>query len=247
MQSRALRSWLAASFLTGVFGLTTVALAQAADEPSEAEQSAQLVEELGTAAQLIAFGRGELGDATGLKEFQSPEALVAAGGIYLRAHKACGGKLKPSNATVEDEDGNAVTAEGEPLSFADEAEALFDEARAMPGADSTALEALIKQAKTATERGAIGGPRVITRMVKSGKVHAIKIPFEANAPATVTMRGTGTTQFEVIGNGGRVLWHSKGTFGVYNWHTGGVGGVRDITVKVINRGGPPVAYTVITN
>lgn len=218
-----------------------------AADPTDAEKSAELVEELGTAAQLVAFGRGELGDATGLKEFKSPEALVAAGGIYLRAHKACGGKMKKSDAKVEDEDGKAVEEEGKAPTLEEEAEALFDEARALPTKDSAKIEALIKQAKTATERGAVGGPRAINRVVKTGKVHTLHIPFEANSPATVTMRGTGKTQFEVVGNGGQVLWHSKGTWGVYTWHTGGRGGMRDIKVKVINKGGPPVAYSVTTN
>lgn len=60
------------------------------------------------------------------------------------------------------------------------------------------------------------------------------------------MRSTGQTQFEVLGHGDNVLWHSKGSRGFYNWHTGR-GGLRDITVKVINAGGPPVAYTMVTN
>lgn len=220
--------------------------AQGRIEPTEAEKSADLVADLGTASQLIAFGRGEMNEATGLKEFKSPEALVAAGAIYLRAHKATGGKVKPSDAKVEEEGGTAVAEEGKAPSFAEEAEALFDEARALPTKDAAALEALIKQAKSSESRGATGGPRIINRTVKSGKVHHIHIAFDPNSPASVAMRGTGTTQFEVVGPGGRVLWHSKGSWGYYNWHTGR-GGVKEITVKVINRGGPPVAYSVTTN
>lgn len=222
------------------------ALAQATAEKTDAEKTADLVEELATAAQLTAFGRGELAETTGLKDLKSPEALVAAGAIYLRAHKATGGKMKPSDAKVEDGDGKTVAEEGKAPSLAEDAEALFDEARAMPSKDKAALEALIKQATTIESRGATGGPRVINRTVKSGKVHNIHIAFDANSPASVTMRGTGTTQFEVIGPAGKVLWHSKGSWGFYNWHTGR-GGMKDITVKVINKGGPPVAYTVTTN
>lgn len=237
---------LVAVLFAGVFSSGTVVFAQAPVEPTEAEKSADLVEELATAAQLTAFGRGELADATGLKDFKSPEALVAAGAIYLRAHKATGGKVKASDAKIEDSDGKAVAEEGAAPSFADDAEALFDEARALATKNSAAVEALIKQAKTVESRGATGGPRVINRTVKSGKNHTIHIQFDANSPASVNMRGTGTTQFEVLGPAGKVLWHSKGSWGFYNWHTGR-GGVKDITVKVINRGGPPVAYTVTTN
>ena len=220
--------------------------AEKAAEKTEAEKTADVVERLALAAELTAFGRGELADATGLKDFKSPEALVAAGGILLRAHKQTAGKIKPSDAEVADDDGATIPEEGAATSLADEAAALFDEARALSSKDKAALEAQIKQAQTVPERGAVGGPRVITRKIKTGKTHNLKIKFEPNSPASVTMRGTGQTQFEVVGNGGNVLWHSKGTWGFYNWHTGR-GGVKDITVKVINRGGPPVAYTVTTN
>ena len=202
---------------TAVLLMATVSsvFAQGKNEPAEAEKSADLVADLGTAAQLIAFGRGETNEATGLKDFKSPEALVAAGAIYFRAHKATGGKLKPSDAKVEDEDGKAIAEEGKAPSLAEEAEALFDEARAMPTKDKAGLEALIKQAKATESRGATGGPRVINRTIKTGKAHKIHIAFDPNSPASVTMRGTGQTQFEVVGNGGNVLWHSKGTWGFY--------------------------------
>ena len=96
-----------------------------------------------------------------------------------------------------------------------------------------------------------GDPRkvVLARadvIVKGGK-HTINIPFEKNAPATVSMRGTGQVQFEVLGPNGKVLWHSKGSWGFYNWHTGRGAGEKDITVKVTNRGGGPVSYTITTN
>lgn len=215
-------------------------------EKTEAEKTAELVERLALAAELTAFGRGELADTTGLKDLKSPEALVAAGGILLRAHKQTGGKVKPSDASVTDEEGKTIPDEGAAPSLADEAEALFDEARALPSKDKAALEAQIKLAQTVPERGAAGGPRVISRTVKTGKAHNLHIKFQPNSPATVAMRGTGKTQFEVVGNGGNVLWHSAGAWGIYTWHTGR-GGVKDITVRVINKGGPPVAYTVTTN
>jgi len=239
-------NWLAAWAVVGCLVAGSPAWAQKTVEKTEAEKTAVLVESLAMAAELAAFGRGELADATGLKDFKSPEALVAAGAIYLRAHKAVGGKVKASDAKVEDSDGKEVAEETKAISWADEAEALFDEARAMSSKDKAGLEGLIKQAQTVTDRGAIGGPRVINRTIKTGKDHTIHIPFEPNAPANVTMRGTGKTKFEVIGPGGKVLWHSQGTWGFYNWHTGR-GGLKDVTVRVINGGGPPVAYTVTTN
>lgn len=240
------KSWWMAAIVAASMSQSSVVLAQAKSEPADAEKTAELVSELATAAQLVAFGRGELAEATGLKDLKSPEALVAAGAIYLRAHKATGGKLKPLEAKVEDDDGQAVAAEGAAPSLAEDAEALFDEARALATKDQAALEALIKQAMTVESRGATGGPRVITRTIKTGKVHHVDIAFDPHAPASVTMRGTGTTQFEVLGNKGKVLWHSKGTWGFYNWHPGN-GGLSNVRIKVINGGGPPVAYTITTN
>ena len=245
MKTRCSRAWLTAVTVL-ILTSSGVAFEQAQSESTDAEKRADLVEELGTAAQLVAFGRGELTEATGLKDFTSPEALVAAGAIYLRAHKATGGKMMPSEAKVEDGDGTVVAEEDKAPSLADEAEALFDEARALPSKDKAALEALIKQAKSVESRGATGGPRVINRTIKTGKTHNINIAFDPHAPARVAMRGTGKTKFEVLGNRGKVLWHSQGTWGVYFWHPGN-GGLSNITVRVINSGGPPVAYTVTTN
>jgi hypothetical protein len=240
------RSLMAAAMLAALTIHSPAAFAQDKAKPTAAENSADLVEDLATAAQLTAFGRGELAEATGLKSLKSPEALVAAGAIYLRAHKATGGKVKPSDAKVEDGDGKAVAEDGPAPSMAEEAEALFDEARALATKDPAALEALIKEAKAVESRGATGGPRVINRTIKSGHTHTLHIAFDANSPARVTMRRTGKTQFEVVGPKGAVLWHSKGNWGFYNFHTGR-GGQKDITVKVINKGGPPVAYIVTTN
>lgn len=241
--------WLAAVVAGCVLFSGTAAWAQkaeAAAERTDAEKTADVVEQVALAAELAAFGRGEMAEATGLKDFKSAEALVAAGGILLRVHKQTAGKVKASDAKVTDDNGAAVAADGAANSFGAEAEALFDEARAL-AKDKTTIEAQIKQASLVPERGAVGGPRVINRTIQSGRKHVINIPFEANSPASVSMRGTSTTQFEVVGPRGNVLWHSKGAWGYYNWNVGRGGGEKDITVRVINKGGPPVAYTITTN
>ena len=216
-------------------------------EKSEAEKTADVVEQLALAAELTAFGRGELADATGVKDFKSPEALVAAGGILLRAHKHTGGKVTPSDAKVMDDDGKPIAEEGgAEESLADEAEALFDEARALPSKDKAALEAQIKQAQTVPERAVVVGPRVVKRVITTGKPHTVHMGFGKNSPAAVTVRGTGRTHFEVHGKGGNVLWHSRGPHGVYKWHPAH-GGVHDVKVKVFNKGGPAVKYKVFAN
>jgi hypothetical protein len=212
----------------------------------EADEKSQVLDDLALATQLTAFGRGELGDATGLKDVKSPEALVAAGGILLRIHKSTGGKLPALKAEITDNDGKAVPAEEKTTTLADDAEALFDEARAMAGDKGSAIEAAIKQASLVSERGAVGGPRSISRRVGSGKTHTVKIEMVSGQFAKVHMQGTGVTQFEVLGQNGKVLWHSKGNWGFYHWTPVGRDS-RIITVKVINKGGPPVNYTIHTN
>lgn len=242
------RRWLAV-WLVAFVGLALVLPGSARSDSGDAagvDEKAQVLDDLELAAQLTAFGRGELGDATGLKDVKSPEALVAAGGILLRVHKRTGGKMPPLKAEVTDESGMAVAADGDDSSLEEQAEALFDEARALATGNSKAIEAVIKQAKLVPERGAVGGPRVITRKIGSGKVHTLRIDFESQQFAKVHMQGTGVTQFEVVGQGGKVLWHSKGNWGFYNWTPVGRDS-RSITIKVINKGGPPVMYSVRTN
>lgn len=251
--------WLAAVVATCLVFSGATAWAQKADEKktekkaekavemSDAEKTAEVVEQLGLAAELTAFGRGELADSTGVKGVMSPEALVAAGGILLRVHKQTGGKVSPSDAKVMDEDGQAVAEDGEATeSLADEAAALFDEARALPTKDKAALEAQIRQAQTVPERGVVVGPRVVNRVITTNKVHTVHMGFRPNAPAAVTVRSTGRTHFEVVGKGGGVVWHSKGPNGVYNWHPAH-GGQKDVKLRVINKGGPAVKYKVFAN
>jgi hypothetical protein len=245
------RNWIITTVLSGavLVGVTIFAEEKKGDETkaeTKGEQVAAIVEDLGLAAQLAAFGRGEFNDLTGLKDFKSPDALVAAGGMTLRAYKETAGQIKANPAEVQ-ENGKAVSAEGAPMSLDAEAEALFDEARVL-ATDKAAVEAKIKQAKLVTARGAAGGPQVINRTIRTGKTHTLHIAFEPNSRASVTMRGTSMTQFEVIGQGGNLMWHSKGAAGTYTWHTAkGNGSDRNITVKIINNSGPPVAYTVFTN
>ncbi|QDU28369.1 hypothetical protein ETAA8_34690 [Anatilimnocola aggregata] len=230
-------SWLA-SVVAGclLFSGTT-----ASGQQTEADETSNVVEQIALAAELTAFGRGELTDATGVKDFKSAEALVAAGGILLRIHKQSGGKMAPSDATVMDQDGKAVAEEsGAAESLADEAAALFDEARALPSKDKAALEAQIKQAQTVTARAGGLGPRVVSRTIVTGHAHTVRMAVRPNAPAVV-VHGTAKTHFQAIGPGGKVIWHSHGPRGIYH-----PGGAKDVTLKVFNHG-PVTKYKVIGN
>jgi hypothetical protein len=233
-------SWLVALLALCNLCAVNSASAQKATEKTEDETTAEVVESLALAAELTAFGRGELADATGIKEFKSPEALVAAGGILLRIHKQSGGKMQPSEAKVMDQDGKAVAEEtGTAESLADEAAALFDEARALPSKDKAALEAQIKQAQTVTARAGGLGPHVVSRTIVTGHAHTIHMAVKPRA--VIAVQGTGKTHFQAVGPGGNVVWHSHGPRGVYN------GAGKDVTLKVINKDGPVAKYKVFAN
>ena len=79
-----------------------------------------------------------------------------------------------------------------------------------------------KQPKAIEYCGSTGGPRVINRTFKTDKTHNVQIAFDSNSSASVTIRGTGATQLEVIDPARRV--HSKGTWSFSDWHTA-LGGV----------------------
>lgn len=235
------KGWLAALAAGCVVLSGVTAWGQKPTETSAAEETADVVGQLALAAELTAFGRGELAEATGIKDFKSPEALVAAGGILLRIHKQTGGKMAPLDAKVMDEDGKPVAEDsGATESLADEAAALFDEARALPSKDKAALEDQIKQAQTVTARAGGLGPRVVGRVITTGKPHTVHVAVRPHAPAVV-VHGTGKTHFQAIGPGGKVVWHSHGPRGVYH-----PGGAKDVTLKVFNNG-PVAKYRVFGN
>jgi hypothetical protein len=232
--------WLMVVSVACGLSLSGPARSQQTAEPTADERSAEVVESLALAAELTAFGRGEFADATGLKDFKSAESLVAAGGILLRIHKQTGGKAAPGDATVSDEQGKEVAEiSGDVQSLADEAAALFDEARALPVKDQAALEALIKQAQTVTARAGGVGVRVVTRTIGPGHAHTIRLAPKPNT--VIAVQGAGRTHFQAIGPGGNVVWHSHGPRGVYN------GPGKDVTLKVINKDGPVAKYKVFAN
>lgn len=135
-------------------------------KPDETQlRHAEAVASLATAAQLASYGRGELAELTGLKGAKSPEALIAAGGILLRAGAALGAEPEAVNEKGEPD------AKAKVRSLKDQATDLFDEALGMAGNDKAkqaALTKLIEQAKavpSGESRGAVGKPRTVTRTI----------------------------------------------------------------------------------
>jgi hypothetical protein len=241
-----------------VGGFLLVAVQAPAQQPKgkdDAEKTAKrgaAVAELATASQLIAFGRGEMADTTGLKNFKSPESLVAAAGILLRVNGAIGGKIETPDAKPTDDKDKPV--EGEALKVTgleEEAKALFDEARAMVAGNkerSATLESLIKEASASETRGAVGSPRAYSRNIGVGVTHVYRIPFVTRSPASVTFRSAARSElhFEIQDDPGAIIFSRNGTNASHSWMTGGPG-PRSITVRVRNVGRFPTSYTVLTN
>jgi len=224
------------------------------EELAQAADRADVVAQLATAANLAAFGRGELGDETGLKAAKSPEALVAAGGILLRINAATGGEMKAITTKPTNDKGETLKVElAKNTPLADEAKGLFDAARAMVASDkakTTALEGLIKQAEEVTKRGACGGPRTLCCTANGGETHTYVVPFIGGCPAAVAMtsNGPGKIRLEILSPNGDTMFDGKGGWANYNWKTSGNANVtRNITIKVTNLGRNPTPYRVTTN
>lgn len=222
------------------------ALAQKKDvaKGGDPDAKAQAVADLGPAFQLIEIGR----------QYKSPEVLVTAAGMLRRFENLTSGKLEALEVKITDDKDKEVKASTEkPVSLGKEADDLFEEAEALTltkKGDIKAIKALIERTKAEADkdvRGAVGGPRFISNLLGSPAFHQFTIAFEAGQKATVNFRSTGNCQFEIYAQGGNRIYHQTGTSGSYSWSTVGKGGIRAVTVKVINGKGQPVPYTIRTN
>jgi hypothetical protein len=239
-----------------------LASAQGDKEPTKQEveaagKRAEVVADIGMAATLAAYGRGEACEATTPKDFKSPESLVLAGGILLRADKVVGGKMADLDVKPTDEKGKPIEAKVEKSkSLKELANDLFDEARAMvaTGGDSArtkAIEEMIKrEEKSEPSRGAVGGPQRATRVLMPGETQTYTLKFVGGVPAAVAMTSTGPAkiEFNLSHVGGNSLFTLKGLVAQYNWvPTRDKNGMRMFTVTLRNLGKNPTTYVLTTN
>ncbi len=226
--------------------LVSVSKTPAADDPAPTKATAKddienrtagLVESLGTATDLAEKGRNG----------KWPDALVVAGGILMHADQATGGKFSEEKIDVKDGDGKVVAENTKATSFKDQANALFDEARAMVSGDkdrSKALETQIKEASSPKDRAVVAVTRRVVQTVQVHKEHNLVIPFKVNGPAAITVRGGPNLKFQVY-NGNKVLWHYGGPHGTYRYIVNPEG--REVRLHVINEGGADESYEVDAN
>ncbi len=213
------------------------AATKAAGTEDEGAKTAALVERIGVAEDLAEKGRNG----------KWPDALVVAGGILMHADQATGGKFSEDKLEIKDGDGKVVAQTAKAPSFKDQANALFDDARAMVAGDkdrAKALETQIKEASSPKDRGEIKVTRRVVTTVETHKVHNVVIPFKVNAPAAITVRGGEHVRFELY-HGSKVLWHYGGPHGTYRYFVNPEG--REIHLRVINEGAVDASYEVDTN
>lgn len=233
-----------------VCGLWTGSAQAGQPKPDEhLVKQADAVASLAMASQLASYGRGELSDLTGLKGVKSPEALIAAGGILLRAGSCLGAEPEAINDKGEPD------AKAKVRSFKDQATDLFDEALGMAGNDKAkqdALNKLIAQAKmlpSGEQRGAVGKPRTVTRVLKPGESTTITIGFVPSAPATISYDTVGgpRQRVEIIGPNGNTLYDNTAKSGTHSWTTVRDDKKRMITIRLTNTGTGTHSVTVTTN
>jgi hypothetical protein len=239
-------------FAAGLLTAGLLATPGAAQPPGKDKDKtrADYIADLTTAANLIQFGRGEVPDQPWLTGVKSPEALVAAGGILLRAHKAFEEKMGELPAPT-DKDGKALKAEAKAASLKSQAGDLFVEAQGMVAGDKSraaAIDALIKKAENLGEfRDAVGGPRNITMTILPGQSHNYKVQYVAGLPASVALTSNGgRLDFEIVNNAGESIFDIKGTFANYSWNPKN-GPNRVVTFNITNIGRVANTYTLTTN
>lgn len=215
-----------------------------AQPPSEADAQldAEYVENLAAADRLAAAGR----------DAKSPEMLIGAGAMYLKlaAQVPAPGVVKEAPTG---EKGDAIA--DKPLPPPDlkaEAAAAFKEARGFAGKDAAAVNTLIAAAEArkypTPTRGAVGGPKVITRGIGGGITHTYNIPFFTGIPAALGVRTSGIRIRCHMATGNYTHFEQVVRFGNYTWVPkvdGSPTRMYSLTIRNVDNG--PGQYTLTTN
>jgi len=204
--------WLAVLFLVAGVAATTSLRPALGDEkdkgeaPLTKEQEAQAatLRTVVAANRVAVFGR----------KHKSPEALVTAGSMLLEADAATP-RGKPT-LKITDDSGKEVESADKGLK--EQAEELFDEARAMK-TRTKEVAALIKAAKSGDytlSRAVAGGPKRISRKVDAGGQQRFHIPYIAGQPATLALTSDTPVRL-VLKQGESTLSNNVVTSFSYTW------------------------------
>jgi hypothetical protein len=242
--------WFAPVLLAaGLLGLAQPSgtAADKADEKDQAEK-ADAISDVVTAYKMADFGR----------ESKAPEALIAAASLLRKAHAGRAGRMEALDAKpVDDKDAPVQGETLKPKDLDQEANDLLDEASGLAAGDpkqSAAVEALIKTARARKygaekmTRGALGGPKWVSRPIAPGQAHVYNIPFVTGVPAEIGIKSTGAAPLRCkMSIGGYVHFEQVVKFGEYGWVPKPDAPVKTYTIRIANVGSRPTAYTLLTN
>jgi hypothetical protein len=237
MMKRLAYVMVTAAALAGVLVTVPTRAENPAGKKTAAEEQAEGIKELVTAAEVARYGR----------EQGAPEALITAAGMLLKVDGEM--KIGRLEAEVEDEKGNKVKdADEKGRSLADQAQDLFDTALAMPGAAKLNLGAMIKAAKARAElikaakadderkgRAPVGGPKRLSGSLSAGARRNYTIHYEPNRLAAIALTSSTPVRLEVIQPGVGILLSSVLTNAHYTWVPKGRGPVP-IRVQITGTG-----------
>lgn len=248
------RFWLAMVALLGATAFLVPP--SSADDPKPTNQARQEAQANDVELLAQAYKLAEFAD-----KHKAPEAYVTAGALVLKLNAQTKGKLgklevKPE---VQDEAGKLVkgaeakTEEAEGLQ--DVAEGFLDQASKLAKdlKMSPEVEALIKAAKSRRytddleKRGAIGGPKLVVRVLPPKQTHVYEILFDTYSIGALGFQASAPTRCKMQ-HGSSVHFNQLVTVGQYTWKpnqkAGPVGGFM---VTVHNPHKVPVMYRLFTN
>jgi hypothetical protein len=237
--------------IAGLLIAPLVIAAQGAGDKTDDAQQAQAadVELLAEAHQLAETGQ----------KLKVPEAYVAAGRLLLRLQKQTGGKLGKIDAEpkIEDDDGNPIKGAKAEVAQVESLEKTADNffgdalALAVEQKNVEPVRALIKAVKDdpggASERGAIGGPKLIARVIPPRQTHVWAIAFDTHSMAAVGFQATAPCRCRMVNQNGHEFFDQTVRSGKFVWQPRGKSHLKGFMVTVHNPHKAPVTYRLFTN
>lgn len=219
-----------------------------AEDPIPSEKDAELdvefIESLAAADRMAEAGR----------DTKSPEMLIAAGSMYRKLSVQYR-KPKEVKEIPTGEKDELITEKPlpSPDMTADAAE-MFNAARGTTkvpdqiAAINVLIAAAEKRDYSKKERGAVGGPKMVTRRIAGGGTHTYHIPYFTQIPAALAVRTSGIrircrmvhqgyVHFEQVVRIGQYSWIPKADTGRTKMFT--------LTIHNVDKGGGQ--YTLTTN
>ena len=201
------------------------------DEKATVSAEAEAVKDLNLAYSLVRYGR----------KAKSPEALVMAAKVLA----GIGSQELKAKPVTETDPKAPKDAPAKPVGPVASAKALLDEAKAMAKNDA----AVVAMAdKVELNRGAVGGPKRSTDVVKALSIDSFSIGFRGGEVARVAISGDGDTRLDlyVYDESGNLIDSrvGPGDDALCTWVPKWSG---KFTIRIVNRGLVANQYVIATN